>query len=194
MSSYAVFNILDLAEKIGEEALGRLLSDFSCPQNNEIESFLKRNALDFARKKISVTHLVFNDNGQFVAYFTLTHKAVEIQPTNLSGESKRKLARYVHPDERSDSFTVSAFLIAQFAKNAAAPDEDRPDGNQLMQTALDTLLAVQHEIGGGVVYLECEDHEKLLAFYQNEHNRYKPFGERVSDADGVKYIQLLRFI
>ncbi len=194
MSSYAVFNILDLAEKIGEEALCQLLSDFSCPQNDEIESFLKHNALDFARKKTSVTHLVFNDNRQFVAYFTLAHKAVEIQPTRLSGESRRKLVRYIPPNERNDSFTVSAFLIAQFAKNAAFPDEDKPDGDQLMQTALDVLLAVQHEIGGGVVYLECEEREKLLSFYQNGQNRYKPFGERINAKDGVKYIQLLRFL
>ena len=52
---------------------------------------------------------------------------------------------------------------------------------------------MQHRIGGGVVYLECEDKPQLLEFYQNKDNRFKIFGERESDVDHTKYIQLIRF-
>ena len=36
-----------------------------------------------------------------------------------------------------------------------------------------TLKNVQKEIGGGIVYLECENKPKLLDFYCDEHNSFK---------------------
>ena len=61
-----------------------------------------------------------------------------------------------------------------------------------MASSLKVLRTVQHEVGGGVVYLECEDKPKLLAFYQNDMNRFRIFDERISESDDTKYIQLLR--
>ena len=46
-------NIRDMAEVIGEESLNELLSDFF-PKNLDIERFNEKNALNFARRKISV--------------------------------------------------------------------------------------------------------------------------------------------
>lgn len=37
-----------------------------------------------------------------------------------------------------------------------------------MEAVLTILKHVQREIGGGVVYLECEEKPELLNFYQNE--------------------------
>ena len=65
-------------------------------------------------------------------------------------------------------------------------------GNRLMDYVFEVLTRVQHEIGGGLIFLECEEKPELLSFYQNEENRFKPFGERYSELDHVKYIQLLR--
>lgn len=63
-----------------------------------------------------------------------------------------------------------------------------------MDFTFEVLTAVQHDIGGGLVYLECENKEKMLNFYSSESNRFFKFGERYSDEDDVKYIQLFRFI
>ena len=49
------------------------------------------------------------------------------------------------------------------------------------------------DIGGGVVYLECEDKPQLCSFYQNDNNCFRVFGERYSEKEQIKYIQLLRF-
>lgn len=51
MSQYNAVNILDMADAIGEDALKNILSDFSCQKNFEIENYVKKNALDFARQK-----------------------------------------------------------------------------------------------------------------------------------------------
>ena len=190
--TYPIVNVLDLVETIGEEQVQSILSDFSCPKNQEIEDFVHWNALDFAKRKMSITYGIFDDDGNLAAIFSLTHKAVEIGNTNLSSSTKRKIERYAQLDEASNMYTVSAFLIAQFGKNYAVSSKSLT-GNQMMDCAFDILTRVQHEIGGGVVYLECEDKEKLLSFYQNDQNRFKPFGKRFSSVENVDYIQLFRF-
>ena len=60
-----------------------------------------------------------------------------------------------------------------------------------MNFVLDELKAVQRRIGGGLIFLECEENAKLLAFYENDNNRYKRYGLRHAD-DGKDYVQLLR--
>ena len=157
MNHYEAVNILDMLNAIGEDAVKNILSDFSCPKNFEIESFVKQNALEFAKRKMSITYLVIDEEGQLAAIFALTHKAVQLTNEGLNAQYTEKIT-----------------------------------GNELMDMTMNILVAVQREIGGGVVYLECEERPQLLTFYENEQNRFRVFGERYSDKDQVKYIQLLR--
>lgn len=66
-NNYTMINIreylaLGTDEEVGEPALVRLLSDFSCPKNPDVEYFLKKNAIEFTKKNQSVTYLVFSNN------------------------------------------------------------------------------------------------------------------------------------
>lgn len=54
------------------------------------------------------------------------------------------------------------------------------------------LKHVQYYVGGGLVYLDCEEIDKVLEFYQSAYNRFKRFGERL-ESEGKIYLQLLRF-
>lgn len=193
MSGYTVVNILDLLNEVGEEEVELILSDFFCPVNDEICRFIKKDAIEFARNKSSITHLVFDDEGRFVAFFTLTHKAIRIYADKLSATAKKRISRYSKKDEDTNSYTVSAFLIAQFSKNLTPSISNSISGNDLMETAMEVLRAVQHQIGGGIVYLECEEIPQLLTFYQNKYNSFRVFDERYSEKENKKYIQLLRF-
>ncbi len=190
---HEIFNILDIAAAIGETNLKKLLNDFSCPRNEEIQHFVRNHAYEFARKKLSVTYLVVNEENYISAIFTLAHKAVEIGDAQLSNVRRRKISRYATLDEKSGSYMVSAFLIAQFGKNYNMNVEKRMSGDVLMDLAFEVLGKVQHDIGGGIVYLECEDKPALLKFYQNERNGFTPFSERYSVSDHTKYIQLFNF-
>ena len=194
MRDYQVINILDMIESVGEDEVKSILSDFSCKRNHEIENFVKKNAVDFAKKKMSVTYLVVDNTESISAIFTLTHKAIEITNKNLSNTLRRRIQRHSRLDESTDSFNVSAFLIAQFGKSDIKTSEENISGNALMDYTFEVLTAVQHDIGGGLVYLECEDKEKLINFYSSEPNQFFKFGERYSEEDKVKYIQLFRFI
>lgn len=193
MKEYTVANILDLLETIGEDKVSIALSEFSCSRNTEIEDFIHNNAIDFAKKKMSITHLVFDEEGQIEAFFTLTHKPSTVGDRLLSKTSQKKISRHARLDAEIHAYNISAFLIAQFGKNESVKGNEHISGNQLMDFAISVLQNVQRQIGGGIVFLECEDKPGLLNFYQNEHNNFKIYGERFSDSDQVRYIQLLRF-
>lgn len=186
-------NILDIFEKCGEEALLTCLSSFSCPKNMEVENFLKEKALDFARKKLSITYLLMDNNdATLLGYFTLAHKTIEIfNYSTLSNTTKRKLSLYANCEIDSSCYTISAFLLAQIGKNNSVENGRRINGNILMETVIDILLDIQHRIGGGIIFLDCEDNEKLRKYY--EQNRYKIFGERNEQVTGIKYLQMMRF-
>ena len=192
MSSYAVMNILDFMDAIGEDSLRAVLSEFSCPKNLEIQEFMQKNAIEFAKKKTSITYLLVDDKYRTHGIFAVTHKALQVMSRELSGTVRKKLQRYAQEDEETGELTLSAFLIGQFGKNYQYDDLPTITGVQLMDAAFEVLESVQHQIGGGVVYLECEEKPQLLEFYQNEANRFRIFGERYSERDQTKYIQLLK--
>lgn len=191
--SFNVVNIVDLISSVGEDEVRVALEDFQCTQNPEIEFFLKTNAVDFAKRKISVTHLILDDNGQIAAYFTLTHKPANISAESLSKSAIKTLSRYAVLDKDSNSFNISAFLIAQFGKNSSYKGTRNISGNKMMDFCFEILEAVQKQVGGGIVFLECENKKPLLNFYQNENNNFRVYGERFSETENTKYIQLLKF-
>ena len=180
-------NILDELKDDDEIKLMEDLSLFSCPINPAIENFIKNRAIDFARRKLSITYLVIDSkDGQILGYFALTHKAVLIPNVGLSNTSRRKLERFARLDRATGDYMASAFLIAQFGKNYGVDNGMRITGKQLMDVANDILVNIQRQIGGGIIYLDCEDNEKLQQFYINEN--FHKFGERFSDEEEQKYL------
>ena len=194
MNEYSTVNILDLMDAIGEDALTGILSSFACPINTEIETFVRKNAINFAKSKVSITYLILNNaTGDIISIFSLTHKPLEISSSTLSKTEKKKFGRFARIDEENGIYRMSAFLIAQFGKNYAVEQPEDWNGIRLMEKTFETLAEVQHQIGGGVVYLECEDKSKLLEFYQNSRNHFKVFGVRDSESENITYKQLFRF-
>ncbi len=181
-------NILDILDDFGEVFLGELLRSFSCPLNLEIEDFLQTKAIDFALKKISMTYLVFNENNQLLGYYTLTHKSILIPSVNLSKTSQKKIERFSSLESDVQSYQASAFLIAQLGKNMSIADGMAIKGNELLKCSFDVLRKVQRLIGGGIVFLECEDTPKLINFYLQ--NNFKEYNMRIA-SNGVVYHQLL---
>ena len=64
MSNYSVMNILDFMDAIGEDSLRVVLSEFSCPKNLEIQEFMRKNAIEFAKKKTSITYFMVDEKYQ----------------------------------------------------------------------------------------------------------------------------------
>ena len=191
-----VISIENMIESYGEEATIALLSSFSCvrggvQKNEEVESFVKKNAVDFFKRKLAVTYLVFDNNSDFVGIYTLAHKAIDIPADRLNAKLKNKVKRYARLDEGRQSYSVSAFLIAQFGKNYEGDKGRTISGSELMDSALDMLSAAQAIVSGGLIFLDCEV-ENTVALELYKKNGFVPFGERESESDGHRYIQLLK--
>ena len=198
-----VWNILDLVEEFGDEYVSALISDFSTGiekngrkqnLNPDIEEFLKKNAIQFAKEKKSITYLVGDKNdGSLLGYFTLAHKAIEIPADGLSNSTIRKIEKHSRLNIETNSYVVSAFLIAQFGKNFGVDDGRRLSGNDLMILCVKELSEIRHRIGGNVEYLDCEADASLIRFYQDQQN-FTLFGERISENDGKRYLQYMKFL
>lgn len=190
----------DVNQKSGEDAVKEILSAFSCEyknglRNSEVEYFLQKNSIEFSKRKMSITYLVMDEQYNTVGYFTLTHKPITVcSDVLVSATIRKKMARYAKFDKRLDAYIVSAFLIAQFGKNYNLPFEEQISGEDLMDLTLSLIEDIQQQIGGGVVFLECEDKPKLIEFYTKKPNSFFYCNERYSETDGIKYVQLMRFI
>lgn len=201
INDVTVFNIREYLSgndiKLGEEQLQQVLSEFLCNKNTDVERFLKERSIDFTEKNQSVTYLVFsNVDAELVGYFTLAIKPISVKLDAFSNTMKRKIARVSKLDEPTSSYTLSAYLIAQLDKNFANNANERITGAQLLQAAVETIKELQYMVGGMVVFLEAEDNEKLLSFYEDE-NGFKRFAVRqVGLKDGTDHvlIQLLKVL
>jgi hypothetical protein len=47
---YRVTNLIDIMSGSGEDVAKKILSDFSCPKNKDVELFLKDKSIDFAKR------------------------------------------------------------------------------------------------------------------------------------------------
>ena len=187
-----VTNILDSLDAIGEESLKLELSGFTSEKNPEIEEFIREKAIDFAKRKLSITYLLSDmQDGALLGYFTLTHKSLMINSEGLSKTAQKRLTRYARLDKETGNYMTSAFLLAQLGKNYSIVKDKRISGSEIMNYVNIVLLDVQRRIGGGIMYLDCEDKEKLINFYEREN--LKKSGERYSEEDNKKYLQYIRF-
>ncbi len=160
--NYGIENILTVIERDGEEAVKADLSTFLCHANKDIQNFLQMKAIDFAKKRISITYLVFDEEtGSILGYFTLAHKVLYVPADGMSNNVKRRLERYGSFDKDTNSYLMSAFLLAQFGKNYALNEEERIGGLDLMECVDSVLKKIQFQVGGGVVYLDSLDNEHL---------------------------------
>ncbi len=183
-------------EEAGEPALVELLSGFSSPKNKDVERFLKKSAIEFTKKNQSVTYLVVSaEDVRLLGYFTLALKPLTVRGETVSNAMKRKLLRISELDEKSDTYTMSAYLIAQLGKNFSESGGTEITGAELLKLAWDKIKEIQYLGGGVVTFLEAENEEKLLSFYRD--NRFSQFDTRqtTSDTDeSHELVQLLRLL
>ena len=182
--------------KLGESRLLQVLSGFSCPKNPDVERFLKKSSIEFTKKNQSVTYLVFDVSSmELVGYFTIALKPLTVRGETVSNTVKKKLMRVSELDEQSQTYTMSAYLIAQLGKNFKNGAEKKITGEELLELAWDIVEKMQYMGGGMVTFLEAENSERLLSFYQE--NRFQTFDTRQTATDSEEpheLVQLLRLL
>ena len=177
----------------GVEGTNEILSTFSCSINEDIEVFLKDKAMGFSDQRIARTHLVLCDSGksfELLGYYTLANKILTVSPEGLSNTVKRKFERFGILDSTTKLYNVATPLIAQLGKNYSNGLNHIITGGELLKSACDKIVAVQNEIGGALIYLECDNRPALLDFYQKNGFRIM---ERGMPSD-KNLVQLVRFL
>ena len=109
--SYFVVNIMEyLCGAPIEKLLSDLCTLYECPLNKDVEGFLKKSAVEFAKKHQAVSYLVFSQkNGAFLGYFSLAIKTISVKAQNVSRTVQRKLSRISSLDD-GDYCTQNNFV------------------------------------------------------------------------------------
>ena len=157
---------------------------------------MKKNSIEFTKKNQSVTYLVLDmDDGVLAGYFTIALKPLTVRDETVSNTVKRKIKRISEFDELTNAHTMSAYLIAQIGKNHTNDANKRITGSELLELAWSVIEDMQYMGGGMVVFLEANDEERLLSFYQD--NKFRQFDTRQT-ASGIEgpheLVQFLRLL
>ena len=183
---FVQFNLSDMLDELGEDNVKEILSSFSCPMNTDVENFLSYKAIEFSKRGFAKTHIVYwetedKKENAFVGYYTITSKSITIERNAVNSREARKLREHGVFNEKTNDYTIAAPLIAQLGKNYTDGNDSLITGDDLLHLAMEKVRKVQNEIGGRFAYLECEEKEKLIKFY--ERNNFKFFGKRQLDRD-----------
>lgn len=201
MTGYVLVNLKEMIKEIGEEKTKNILSNFSCPLNKDVEYFLSDKAIEFAKQGLAATHLVFTSykgDTVLIGYFALTVKTFFIGQNTLNKGLRRRINKFAQRNDDMKGYQITAPLIAQLGKSFLNGYCKLISGDELLKMACDKIYQFQQDLGGKVIYLECEDEEKLLEFYIT--NGFIPFTKRELDkheqADtNCKYLmQLIKYV
>ena len=149
---------------VGRDRVVPAISNFYCEKNEDVQEFLRSTAIEFEYKNISRTY-VFIDEDQLInddviailGYFTITMKSIAFTE-EVSKSLRKKITSNKHADQ------AVGYLIGQVGKN----DEyiEYITGKEIVETAIELIFELFAKLGGRFVIVECEDHPKLLEFYE----------------------------
>ncbi|MDR3072042.1 MAG: N-acetyltransferase [Clostridiales Family XIII bacterium] len=171
-----------------------LLSSFSCHLNSDIENFLKRKAISFARQGIAATYIVIADGKDapvIAGYFSLANKVILVDLSAAKNSDwRRRFNKFGKFHEETDSYLLAVPLIGQLGKNFNDDANDLIAGYDLIAHAEEKIRATQKIIGGKMVYIECADEKALVTFYEN--NGYHTINHRKSDEGDL--LQMIKYL
>ena len=81
-----------------------------------------------------------SDEGELIGYFSIALKPLTVRGETVSNTVKRKLLRISELDEKSQTYTMSAYLIAQLGKNFAEGRNNRITGAEMLEPVSYTHL------------------------------------------------------
>lgn len=195
MENYQTVHLLEILQNDGEEVLQKNLENFSCPKNADVENFIRKNSISFAKQYLSAVWIVFakNENKKsVVGYFALINKHFQVDLNNLNKTLAKRVQKFSTFEEELNRYTVSAPLIGQLGKNFSNDCNKLITGDELLKIACEKVKEGQRILGGRFVYLECEDNQNLINFY--ERNGFYNFGRRKLKGEEKYLLQFLKYL
>ena len=200
MLGYEKFSLREMLEELGEEKVCSILSEFSCPMNQDVEYFLKKKAIEFEKHRWSATQLIYTSYKNapvLIGYYSLANKTLVIDNQQISKSLRKRITSFSTYDPKIKRRFISAPLIGQLGKNFSRGYNKLVTGDELLRMALDDVETIQMLLGGKIVYLECEDKPCLVDFYSR--NGFVMFDRRTLDKDetnisGEYLLQMLKVL
>ena len=91
--------------------------------------------------------------------FIIALKPLTVRGERVSNTIKRKIMRVSDFDSQTQTYTMSAYLIAQLGKNYTDGRNKEITGAELLELAWSVIEDMQYMGGGKVVFLEANDEE-----------------------------------
>ncbi len=163
---YRTISLYDLQRyKIGEGEIKKVLSNFSCPLNSEVEYFMHKKAYDFERVGLARTYLVYayskkDQPPKLVAMYSLGQSNVVIND-NLTKNMKKKVFGTSYPIGKN----IKTLLIGQLSKNYTDGNNQYITGDILMGLIFERIKEIHKLFPSVVTHIDCEDKEALKRFY-----------------------------
>ena len=146
----------------GESVFATSAAKFAC-RDRGVEDFLKTKAIEFDRRNVARTYLVYDveeykaDYFVVLAYFTLAPKPI------VFGESMSKRLIKDIDGFSKNAVSVGAIIIGQLGKDSRFAS--KITGTDIISSIMKLAIQVSEIIGGRVVFLECQNSDSLIEFY-----------------------------
>jgi len=145
---------------------------------------LKNKAFEFDKRNKSRTYLIVDD--EFIsddeliiyAYFTITLKTIEFGET-LSKSIIKRIDGF-----SKDIKSAEAVLIGQLGKNQNYQNDI--NGQTILNNAFRIVYCIHNLAGGRIMFLECNEHPKLIDFYNRN-------GFEALQKSG-NYLQMIKYL
>ena len=178
----------------GEQYFYSIAESFKSP-NKDVETFLKTKAVQATKLNTATTYLVYKEISpieiDLVGYFSLAMKMLTLKKSSLSSSKEKVISRFGYYDEDSDSYKVSAILVAQFGRNFD-DNSASVSGSDLMTITLIQVKTALSYLSGKTVFLECEKEQKLIDFYKNQG--FILLDNEVTSKNSKELLQMYRLI
>ena len=139
---------LFIEERLSDDRHIRIVSDFDCGENKELEDFLKSDAFAYNRDGQGNTYLIFDKRRQnIIGYYTLRTNAIQAY--------------------NSENDRVEVFPSIEIARFAISTDYQSQGYGKLIffLSILPKINEVKNVIGINTIMLFSVDTEQALSFY-----------------------------
>ena len=155
-----------------------------------MESFFKKNAINYNKTHNSRTYLIINgedNSAPLLAYFSLTFKEIFIEnkEKNISKTLIKKLDGLNKNTDR-----VRSYLIGQIGKNYSV-NNDLIHLPKIMEHIYAILKEANDRVGGRVILLECENKDKLIHLYEQSGFKFLQISK---DKNNIALAQMVKVI
>lgn len=180
MGEFSSYRIIDLLESEAKSFVNGEIKNFSsifkpasgttpAQRNDDVESFLKKKAENFSRQNLSMTHLVLSSvNQELLGYFSLTVKPISIpakfvEISTVQNESGQSSLLMMGTGKFMSLLHIS---LPSLGKNYSKDLRHPINGGALLDVCIAKVKECQDIVGGGIVFLECENKPRLVDFYK----------------------------